>query len=399
MRERISTILESENFKMIKHAFSSLKDAKLAVREIANEIYDEATAFVVIFCSPAYSRKNVEAALGEAFSVLTIGCTTAGEIIPGGYEEGGMVGIAFHSKAFSCESIILENVSTLSMQEGAETVHDLNKQLEASCHSSPDDTFALLFIDGLSNVEDRITAMVMSELGNIPLIGGSAAGTWELKETFVIHEGRFLKDAAVLTLVSSKLPFEATSTHHFKARSCKAVITDADVESRVVTEINGAPALEEYARLYNRTPDDIDINFLSMHPLLALVGGKYYPRGILDVYEGKDLLFASAIDVGVVLTTSEPGNAVENLDKMFSNINSKIGPVLICLSIECAFRRLENIAYQKGFEIAQVFGENNVVGFSAFGEQIGAVHANHSFTCVAFGQNIENLDGQNSEHE
>ena len=374
---------------MIKHAFSNLKDEKLAVKEIANKICDETTAFVIIFCSPAYKRQDVELTFAEVFSVLTIGCTTAGEIMPSGYEEEGMIGIAFNRDAFSCESLVLENVSRLSMQDGAEAVHALNQQVEEKCFALPDDTFALLFIDGLSNVEDRITAMVMSELGNVPLIGGSAAGTWELKETFVIHGGLFLKDAAVLTLVSSKLPFEVTSTHHFKACSNKAVITEANVEARVVTEINGAPALEEYARLYNQKPEDIDINFLSMHPLLALVGGRYYPRGVIDIHADKDLLFASAIDVGVVLTTSEPGNAVENLEKMFTDINSKIGALSMCLSIECAFRRLENIAYQKGTEITQIFDKNSVVGFSAFGEQIGAVHANHSFTCVAFGQKNE----------
>ena len=67
--------------------------------------------------------------------------------------------------------------------------------------------------------------------------------------TFVYCDGRFSSNSAILVLATTPLPFTEFKTQHFVPTDERLVVTEADPSMRVVKEINGLPAAEEYARI------------------------------------------------------------------------------------------------------------------------------------------------------
>ena len=86
-------------------------------------------------------------------------------------------------------------------------------------------TFAVLLIDGLAGLEEPILSAIVRELGDIPLVGGSAGDNLRFKETVVFHEGAFFAESAVLALIHTERPFEVFKTQHIRSLDTKMVIT------------------------------------------------------------------------------------------------------------------------------------------------------------------------------
>ena len=80
------------------------------------------------------------------------------------------------------------------------------------------------------------------------MLGGSAGDGLQFARTHVYFDGRFHTDAAVVVLVSTPLPFTIFRIQHFVPTNERLVVTEADAARRVVRELNGLPAAEEYAR-------------------------------------------------------------------------------------------------------------------------------------------------------
>jgi hypothetical protein len=237
----------------------------------------------------------------------------------------------------------------------------------------------------MSKAEERVAAAIASELGNIQLIGGSAADNWRLKKTHIFHQGRFHSDTAVIILIHTLIPFRVLSTHHYAPGNAKAVITEADPARRIVYEINGEPAAKEFARLCGLTVPELSLAVFSRHPLLVKIGGKHYVRGIEHFYDDLSIQFACAIDKGVVFTIAHPLDPVTHLEGVFAGLREEIGPLQLVIGCECAARKITVETAQMTARMSKTLMRNNVIGFAAFGEQLNTIHMNNSFTCVAFG--------------
>ena len=165
--------------------------------------------------------------------------------------------------------------------------------------------FAFLLIDGLSRREDQLVAALRLGLGDVPLFGGSAGDGLDFRRTFVLADGGFREDAAVLTLVRSRCPVRVFKIRPLEPTEVKMVVTDADPERRLVREINAEPAAREYARLVGKDPDQLSPFTFAAHPIVVRVGGQHHVRAIQKVEPNGDLTFFSAIDEGLVLTLAE----------------------------------------------------------------------------------------------
>ncbi|HET6582472.1 MAG TPA: FIST C-terminal domain-containing protein, partial [Nannocystaceae bacterium] len=99
--------------------------------------------------------------------------------------------------------------------------------------------------------------------------------------------------------------------------------------------------------------------------------------------EDDSLHFFCAIDEGIVLTTARRIDLVENLEKMFAEVRSRIGEPAIVLGCDCILRHLE--CEQQGMidRVGRIYRDNNVIGFATYGEQYNAMHVNQTFTGVA----------------
>jgi hypothetical protein len=163
------------------------------------------------------------------------------------------------------------------------------------------------------------------------------------------------------------------------------VVTEADPSCRVVTEINGEPAGQEYARMVGLDVDKLTPFIFATYPVVVRVGGTYYVRSMQKVNEDESLTFFCAIDRGIVLTVALGVDPVENLEEAFCGVRSRIGTPQLTIGCDCILRRLE--LDQRGIkeQVGRIFADNNVVGFSTYGEQFNAIHVNQTFTAVAIG--------------
>lgn len=371
----------------IRRGVTAAAQPALAAAELYDSLQQSDLGFAAFFCSSRYDLPRLASEMRRRFGDCPmVGCTTAGEIGPRGYSEGGIAGFSIARNDCVAVSARIERISQLESPRGMEAAKKLIENLEMrDIDVNPSNTFAFLMIDALSYNEERVSASVSAGLGNIPLFGGSAGDDYKVQATHVYHDGRFHTDAAILTLVHTEHPFRVISTHHFQGGDSELIVTGADPQQRLVTEINGEPAAREYARHLG-----VDLDYLKreMHvypPLMVRIGGTYYARGINLINDDDSLKFACAIDEGVPLSMGRNTGIVPNLEKMFSDLQAEIGTPVLVIGFDCLMRKLE-ANHEGGAErIGQLFRDNNVIGMSGYGEQIKSMHVNQTFTGVAIG--------------
>ncbi|MDE1149937.1 MAG: FIST N-terminal domain-containing protein [Azospirillaceae bacterium] len=368
----------------VRRGGSNKADARAAVAELHGQIGGGELAFVLVFCSPAYDRTEMLAALAEAFGDTPVfGCTTAGEITPFGYISGGLSGVSFPADDFMVHTALFEGLSRFQIAETIERTHQLVTQRHVEAQGRPG--FGLLLVDGLSTREEQLVSALGNALAGLSLIGGSAGDGLDFKSTFILHGGRFVGDAAILLLVTSRRRFSVFKTEHFVPTAHKMVVTGADLESRTVFEINAEPAAQEYARLLGLTNEPLTPKIFAAHPVVVRVGGQYHVRAIQKVNPDNSLTFLCAIDEGLVLTVARGIDIVENLHELFRRLEREIGRPETIVGFDCVLRNLETEQRNLKAAVSDLFVAHRVTGFCTYGEQYMSMHVNQTFTGVAIG--------------
>lgn len=366
-------------------AQSDNPDSALAVGELASSLPLDSSEFVLLLHGPNYTGEKLEQALAESPTPRVYGCSTSGEITPQGYHSDSMVALSFDRSAFSCVSRRIEGLSDFDLQQARDLVLSMQWELrESAPDSNQSNTFALLLIDSLCQAEEFVAAALGSELGTISLVGASAGDNWLLQRTPVKYEGRSCDDSAVLLLVHSRLDFRHYNFHNFVPTERRGVITSATPAQRLVHEINGAPAVQEYSRLCGVAPEAIDLEFLSACPAIITVGDRAYPRGFLEILDDGSLRCACAIDEGVVFRVATQVDYLDQLGKSIDRMHRDLGDNIVTLGFECAGRRQQAVQQGIAEQLADPFTDANVWGFSCMGEQANSLNMNNSFNCLSF---------------
>ncbi len=371
----------------IRRGFSMARSADVAARELHQLLHQPAAALVAFFCSPLFDLDALASAIVREFGdTIVVGCTTAGEITPLGYSEGSISGFSLSSAECCAVARLIPDISSLKIPAGAAATEALIAALaERGGAADPSDTFALLLIDGMCTTEELVLSALYRRLAPVPLIGGSAGDDMRLEHTHVYFGGRFHRDAAILSLVKTRRRFGAFRLQHFTGSDIRMVVTGADPRQRVVTEINAVPAGPEYARIVGLSYDALTPMMFAEHPVMVRVGGDYYVRSIQKLNPDHSLTFFCAIDEGVVLTLGRHENMIENLGKFFADMRQELGEPLLVIGFDCILRSLEAETRQVKHIAGRILAENNVIGFSTYGEQFAGMHVNHTFTGVFIG--------------
>jgi len=369
----------------IRIAQSCAQDPAAAVGELHDGLHRDDASLVLFFCSSEYDRDALAAEIADRFAdVPVVGCTTAGEIGPLGCRDHSIAGVSFSAGA--CTAVVgrLDRLSSFHGADGVAFAQDLLRRLQSLV---PDDwhTFALLLVDGLFGHEEQVVHALQQGLGDLPVVGGSAGDCLGFERTDVYWDGRFTPDAAVLALVATPLPFQEFKTQHFAATEERLVVTAADPERRLVHEINGLPAAEEYARLLGVDAAALGPAHFAASPVVVLIDGTDYVRSIQRVEPDGGLKFYCAIERGVVLRVAKGVDLVQNLETALERVSAQIGPPQLVLTFDCILRKLE-IA-QTGLQdaVGEVLLRHNAVGFNTYGEQFCGVHVNQTLTAIALG--------------
>ncbi|MEE4145326.1 MAG: FIST N-terminal domain-containing protein [Halieaceae bacterium] len=366
-------------------AHSENPDTAGAIDELLAGLPLDSSEFVLLLHGPNHTGDVLETALGQWPGNRFFGCSTSGEIIPAGYRENTVSAISFDRSAFSCVTRKIEGLSRFGFQQSRDLILSMQWEMRRrSPASNSSNTFALLLIDSLSQAEEFVAAALGNELGTIHLVGGSSGDNWQLQRTPVLYEGAYFDDSAVILLVHSTLDFRHYNFHNFVPSDKRGVITAATPARRLVHEINGAPAVSEYARLCSLDEATLDQETLAMHPAIITVGDRAYPRGFMQILEDGSLQCACAIDEGVVFRVASQVDYVAQLQRAFRRMRHELGNKLLVLGFECAARRQIVNQHHLEEEVFAQFGASNVWGFSCMGEQSNSLNMNNSFNCLAF---------------
>lgn len=339
-------------------------------------------ACVFLFISPEADLQALAASLPAAFGDTSVmGCTTAGEISGAGYTEGEIVAVGLPASLFAASSFLVGDLSAI---EPHDLIGRLIRDRQALARARPrwEGEFAFVLVDGLSVREDELASALARGLGPVPLFGGSAGDGTRFRETFVLHEGRILQNAAVVTLVRTAAKVKVFSLDHLTPTNARMVVTEADPAHRRVRQINAEPAAREYARILGKDPGQLTTFTFAAHPVVVRIGGTHHVRAIQQVDHNGDLIFFSAIDEGVVLTLAEPQDMVAHLAQALEGLRGS-GPAPAILACDCILRRMEALEKQKTGAISALLRDHGVVGFSTYGEQLNAMHVNQTMTGVA----------------
>ncbi|KKL61449.1 hypothetical protein LCGC14_2195180, partial [marine sediment metagenome] len=243
---------------------------------------------------------------------------------------------------------------------------------------------ALIFADGLSKQEDLLVAALEAGLEDVPVFGGSAADGLSFDGTYVLHGGRFHATAGLLLLLETDLEFSALGFDHFLPTERRMVVTRAIPEERLVQELNGAPAAEEYARLVGCGPDDLSPQVFAENPVLVRSRNAWHVRAIQGVVGEGALAFLSAIDDGLVLNLGRGTEILRILDHGLAAVGRTGEAPDFILGFDCYLRKLEIEQKQLQYEVSRRFRDRRVLGFNTYGEQHLGVHVNQTFVGVAF---------------
>lgn len=371
----------------IRVAQSSATDGAAAIRELLEELDQENLELVAFFCSSDYPRAEIESALRSvSLRATVVGCTTAGEIGPLGYCRGTVSGFSLSGAV--CRAAVggIDDVATFDVDAGRRLVTALRDRLATTAGGVEDaNLVSMLLIDGLSMQEEVVTRNLQAALGHVAVIGGSAGDDLKLQSTWVYHEGAFRTGAAAVVMVALAVPFSVFKTQHFANLGERIVITEADPARRIVHEINGLPADEEYARLVGTERGRLTPELFAAFPVVVVVDGTPLVRSIQKANADGSLTFYSAIEAGLVMQVAHGGSLVDNLQSTVSRLRGEIGEIGLLLSFDCILRRIEIERTSVREQVEAVFRSCNAAGFSTYGEQFGGVHINQTLVGLAIG--------------
>ncbi|MFS2222083.1 FIST N-terminal domain-containing protein [Pantoea sp. B65] len=364
-----------------KYASSESPDPVQAVAEFASQIGHEGIDTVIFFCSPDYDLDILGRELKNTFSCPCVGCTSSGQIGPEGFQHSGLLGLGLGG-GFRTRSFMIQPLLDYSA-----VVADIAEEIRRDCETRPQlQRFGLLLVDGLSMAEERLVANLYQQVGNVPIIGGSAGDDLRFEKTYVYDgNGQFISDAAVFAVVETSSPLTTFKVQHFEPGEVELVITEADPEKRLILEINGEPAAQVYAEALGLTVQELTPTVFSRNPLVLSFGDEPYVRSILKWNEDLSLTCYCAIEAGLIVAIGKAEDPVRTLEQAFAKVRETIPHPVVIIGCDCILRRLQ--FEQEGLEqqIGSVMAQNRVVGFSTYGEQYNGLHVNQTFTGVAIG--------------
>jgi len=371
----------------IEVAVSSHPDPVSAIVEINQKISNNDWALLLFFCSSEYPLEQLSAALTKAYpSTNVVGCTSAGELSSEGYQQHSITVIALNSKNFAIASALVTDLPNFSLTSSQQLIDELLRQTNDNAVAPIEEhTFAITLLDGLSIQEEQFLKLLNANLGQIPLLGGSAGDDLHFHHTQVFYEGQFYQASALILLINTRHQMRCFNYHHLQSQTEKLIVTEADESKRRVYELNALPAASEYARVCGINPNELhNLNF-ALHPMVVKVGDHTYARSVQKVHQDQSLSFYSAIESGVVLTKALPKNIVEQTQMWLQDLEHDAGAPELTLAFDCIFRSLEIDHLQLGPAMAKLFKQYKVAGFSTYGEQFLGSHLNHTLTGVYLG--------------
>lgn len=357
-----------------------------AANVISGQLPRDAPGFTVLFATSQYDLGRLGRTLRAAGHERVVAAATGRAIGPAGFLANGITGFHLPASRFKVADALIEKVAEFGLPDARHVVQSLLRRLGHGTHAEWPHLFAMVLVDAEPRCEERLVAALGTELGGVPLVGGSAGDVYfnplGRAAARVLHRGRPVRGGAVFCIVAGREPVLALSHHNFMPGRRRLVVTDADPDRRLVREIDGRSALKVYAAAcgLKSVPKDADV--FAPFPLMIKVGGQYFARGMQRIYEDGSIEFACAMEPGLVVTVAQPVDMLERLTGTFDTLSKALGTPELVIGFDCAARTADMERHGLTQSVAGLFEKHRVVGFSTLGEQFNTIHVNNSFTCL-----------------
>lgn len=406
---------ERRQEKVKETSMSAIVTITLTEFELANGKLDNLSIVpkvVIGFVSPALDFASVSTTLQKSFpvGVTLILSTTAGELCSfdkstplthlysqaSAGEGNNIVLMLFDQSMISnvfVAAIPLRSddmaTSSLSVAQRISAISEELRKVHVPFKTSHEDTIGYTLIDGLSASESFFMEAVYN-VGSFPclLIGGSAGGKLDFKNTYVYDGKRTLRHHALITFIkfTPKYRFGIFKSQNFKKTSTKFSVLVANPLQRTVSAFLDIKTnahigiIEALCTHFSCSSEQLDAK-LANFTFGIEVDGELYVRSIAaidsvarcvhfycDIEAGEELLLLEKTDF--IKTTSD------NYTQFSRNKPKAIGGIFN----DCILRRLFNA---QNLNNLNVFKDVPIAGFSTFGELLG-ININQTLTAIFF---------------
>lgn len=372
-----------QNKDILRSEIKNLNE-KEAISHLKQTLTQDNMAGITFFCSDKYDLDKLTSELNNAFDCPIIGCTTAGEI-GSTYQNDGIVAASFSSDAFHFHIKTITDLENFDASKARAVTDKLAKKLEFFEELDSNKMFGFLLIDGLSMMEEYITANLHNALDGVAIVGGSAGDSLTFTKTSVFSDGKFQTGTAAIALIETKVPFKVFKSQHYTPSDLEMTITEADPKKRIVYEIDGGTAATELAEILGVEKEELTMEVYSTYPLMLQIGDEWYVRSIQKYHDDNSLSFACAIDAGLPLTVGKCEGLTQSLEKQVEELVNEFESIELTLGCDCIHRRMEILETGVKEEVESILTPLNFAGFSTYGEQFNAIHVNQTLTGVVLG--------------
>lgn len=379
---------------------------------------NEAPKLIIGFISPHIDFHAISEQIKSYFpsSTKVVLSTSAGELCTFNLDEKR--DSLYHDASSTWNNIVLqgfsheviENIQVLTIPLFSEDIanstispanriakikNEIDNQ-KISFKINHENCFALTFIDGLSNSESFFAEAVYDS-GKLPclLIGGSAGGKLDFKDTFIFNNEKALRHNAVVVLVKLKPTIKYGV---FKSQSCEDMkisflVAQSNVQKRTVQSVlstktnkivNILDALSQYFSTSLESLPDI----LKDYSFAIKLDGEIYIRSIANVdVKNKEIAFFCDVAFGDILHLVKNKEFTQTTQEDYERFeHQKNHKPIAALFNDCILRRLLN---QDKLNSLKTFNNIAVAGSSTFGELLG-LNINQTLTALFFYKVEEN---------
>lgn len=265
----------------------------------------------------------------------------------------------------------------------------LRRQLDkmpVSMALSSEDTFAMIYCDGLSSAEGFLM-QAWYDSGRFPClaIGGSAGGRTDFLNTWIgTHEGLLQNKAVIVFCKMAKgKSFAPFKSQNFTPTSQSWLIAEANPVTRTVSSLfdtdgQQKPIVEALANYFKCPPSQLE-KHLQGTTFGVKVGEEYFIRSVAKV-NTDSLSFFCDLEFGDRLYLLEAQDFVNATQQEWLKFSAGKGKPSAMLLNDCLLRRLNN---PDSLPSAQLFSGVTAAGFSSFGEIFG-VPINQTLSALVF---------------
>ncbi len=358
-------------------------------RALAAALAPQAGELVLVFVGGDLDPDQIAPALAAHLAPATVvGCTSSGEIA-GPVTRGTLVAVAFGAPALRAAVALADNLSAAPMRTGHDAVVRAAAQLGLTPDALTRDRHVILTLhDGHATSAEAFCLGTAAAAPQLEFVGGVASIHRGAKVApAVFAGGRAHRDAGLVIVLDSALPFEVLCCEHMQPTPLRTVVTAVDPTGRWIRELDGYPAAQRWRAMITSlgATAPITTTTAARFPFATYVGDRPYVRSIVEL--GPVMLqVAAAVDAGSVLRIMKAGDLVASTRAALDGVRARLGPLAAVIAFSCIARHTESDDRGHTTLLDQVYASQPVCGFHSFGEQIGPLLVNHTLAALAVAQ-------------